>query len=210
MIVYLIFFSVYTGRLRHRVACLGPLATQPICPCCACNTAHRITWYVNYYLKFLQTYSPAVSPTLLTVIEVESLTILLVSALGLCHALVTVPTGQVAFASRAVRHWAFFTIGLTFLTNLWAILLIAWRFVYVSLRFYSTVPSLMFTRKLTSIQAASQTEYNASRGKTPAVVPKHTHLHNRVRRTLLHHIGTSYPPPSFMLAASELRQFKLI
>ena len=56
-----------------------------------------------------------------------------VSTVGLCHAIIVAPAGQVAFSSHSALLWGVFAVGLTFFTNLWAVVLIAWRFLYVSI-----------------------------------------------------------------------------
>ncbi|KIP03172.1 hypothetical protein PHLGIDRAFT_121807 [Phlebiopsis gigantea 11061_1 CR5-6] len=56
------------------------------------------------------------------------LTCTLASAVGLCHAVVVAPASGTTLTSGSVFVWGAMSIGLTFITNVWAVVLIAIRF----------------------------------------------------------------------------------
>ncbi len=52
--------------------------------------------------------------------------------IGLCRAVVVEPAGFVTFTSRNVQHWGAGALGLTFIANVWSVVLVALRFRFVN------------------------------------------------------------------------------
>ena len=56
---------------------------------------------------------------------------------GLCRVVVVEPAGAVTFTSPEVQHWGAGALGLTFIANIWGVLLVALRFRYATIEILS-------------------------------------------------------------------------
>ncbi|KAI0091446.1 hypothetical protein BDY19DRAFT_626890 [Irpex rosettiformis] len=65
----------------------------------------------------------------------------LACTLGLCHAVVVDPAGAVTFTTPEVQHWGAGALGLTFVANIWGVVLVALRLRTYQKQVASSLPS---------------------------------------------------------------------